>query len=488
MRLPAALLLVLGACSSGPSLPAHPDQIRYRELEYPVPDAQAMRSVLSTGSIAYLAEDPSLPIVDLQIHFRGGSFDEPRGKAGLAEATATLMRTGGTKTRTPEALDEELDFLAANVSVGMGDVTGTASLSVLAKDLDKGLEILADVLRNPVFNPDKLALHKAQTLEELEARNDRTGAIEVRETNLLFYGDYPLNRLETKASVESLTPEDLIGFHRKIVHPSHFIIAAAGAFKSADLKARLETAFQNWPWPAVAPGAIPPVTHQASPGIYCFNKDGKNINQGRVTMGHLGVDLRNPDVQTIRVMSYILGAGGFSSRLMQKVRTEEGLAYDVRSDLRPGITYPLVFKIQFQSKSESCAYAAKLCLEELAKLQKDGVSEKELRDAQQFYLDAFPGLFFATKLQTASTFAQAELLGIPKDYYLTYREKIARVTPAEIKRVAREYLRPEKFAWVVVGNIPAIKKGDGKHPVTLADLGTPIDVPLADPLTLERPR
>jgi zinc protease len=173
---------------------------------------------------------------------------------------------------------------------------------------------------------------------------------------------------------------------------------------------------------------------------------------------------------------------------MQKVRTEEGLAYDVRSDLRPGIVYPLVFRITFQSKSESCAYAAKLCLEEFERLKKDGVSEKELKDAQQFFLDAFPGLFFSTKLQTAGTFAQAELLGIPKDYYLTYREKIAKVTPAEIQRVAREHLHPEKFAWVVVGNIPAIKKGDGKHPVTLADLGTVVDVPLADPLTLERPR
>jgi len=229
------------------------------------------------------------------------------------------------------------------------------------------------------------------------------------------------------------------------------------------------------------------VTHAAAAGIRCFHKDGKNINQGRVTMGHLGIDVRNPDVQAIRVMSYVLGAGGFSSRLMQKVRTEEGLAYSVGSDLRPGIVYPYVFKIQFQSKSESCAYAAKLCLDEIARFQKDGATEKELKDAQQFYLDAFPGLFFATKLQTASTYANAELLGIPKDYYRTYREKIAGLTTADLRRVAREYLKPEKFAWVVVGNIPAIKAGDGKHPVTLGDLGAITDVPLADPLTLERP-
>jgi zinc protease len=469
-------------------LPAHPDKLTYKPLAFAVPDPASLRVALSMGATAFLVEDASLPIVDLQIYFRAGSFDEPKGKEGLASATAHLMRTGGTKTRAPEALDEELDFLAANLSVSMGDVTGSVSLSVLAKDLDKGLEILADVARNPVFRPEKLELFKAQTIDDLRARNDRTGSIEARESNLLFYGDYPINRLETQGSIESITREDLVEFHAKAIHPANFVIAAAGAFKAGDLKAKLEAAFKDWPRSAGKPGAPPAVTHKAKPEILCFHKDGKNINQGRVTMGHLGVDIRHPDVQAIRVMSYILGAGGFSSRLMQKVRTEEGLAYDVRSDLRPGITYPLVFKIQFQSKSESCAYAAKLCLAEIARIQKEGVTEKELKDAQQFYLDAFPGLFFATKLQTASTYAQAELLGIPKDYYLTYREKIAKLTAADLQRVAREHLKPEQFAWVVVGNIPAIKAGDGKHPVTLADLGTVTDVPLADPLTLVRPK
>jgi predicted Zn-dependent peptidase len=469
-------------------IPDHPDKLKYKELDFAVPDPAAMRVPLSTGSVAYLLEDSSLPIIDLQIYFRAGSFDEPKGKEGLAGATAHLMRTGGTKERSPEVLDEELDFLAAHVAVAMGDVSGSASLSVLSKDLDKGLAILGDVLRNPTFRQEKLDLFKAQTIDELQARNDRTSSIEAREVNYTFYGDYPINRLETKGSIESITREDLIAFHKKSVHPENFIIAAAGAFKKEDLKRKLEETFREWPYAATKPSAVPPVTYQATPGINCFHKEGKNINQGRVTMGHLGIDVHNPDVQAVRVMSYILGAGGFSSRLMQKVRTEEGLAYDVRSDLRPGIVYPLVFKIQFQSKSESCAYAAKLCLDEIAKFQKDGCTEKELKDAIQFYLDAFPGLFFATKIQTASTFAQAELLGIPKDYYQTYREKIARLTRAEIQRVAREHLHPEKFAWVVVGNIPAIKAGDGTHAVTLKDLGPITDVPLADPLTLKRPQ
>jgi predicted Zn-dependent peptidase len=492
MRVAASVLALLLVALRAPAqdIPDHPDKLKYPALKFEVPDAAKLRTTLSTGTTAYLMEDPSLPIVDLKILIRGGRFNEPAGKAGVADLTADLMRTGGTATRDPNAVDEEIDFLAANVTIDVDDVSGSASLSILSKELDKGLAILTDLLKNPAFRQDKLDTLKAQTLEGLKSRNDRTAAIEAREVNLLFYGpDYPINRVATKASVESLTRDDLKAFHAGWVHPSRFIVAAAGAFKKEDLVAKLEAAFKEWPAVAeAAPGPVtaPKVSHEAKPSIYCFHKEGKNITQGRVTIGHMGVDVHHPDVQAIRVMSYILGAGGFSSRLMQVVRTQEGLAYDVRSDLRPGFVYPFPFKVVFQSKSESCAYAAKLCLEEVERIRKDGVSPEELKAAQQFFLDAFPGLFFSTKMQTASTYAQAELLGFPKDYYATYREKIAKLVPEDIRRVAREHLHPEKFAWVVVGNIPAIEAGDGKHAVKLADLGTIVPVPLADPLTLER--
>jgi len=492
MRAAALVFLLAAGAAAIPAqdIPEHPDRLKYPALKFEVPDAAAMRTTLSTGTPAYLIEDAALPIVDLRILIRGGSFDQPPGKEGVADLTADLMRTGGTTSKDPNAVDEEIDFLAANVSIGMEDVSGSASLSILSKDLDKGLAILMDLLRNPTFRQDKLDTLKAQTLDALKSRNDRTASIEAREVNLLFYGpEYPINRLPTKASIESITREDLKAYHAAWVHPSRFIVAAAGAFKKDALVAKLEAAFKEWPAAgggAPAPVTAPKVTHQAKPGIYCFNKEGKNITQGRVTMGHMGVDLRHPDVQAIRVMSYILGAGGFSSRLMQRVRSQEGLAYDVRSDLRPGLVYPFPFKILYQSKSESCAYAASICLEEVARIRKEGVTPEELQAAQQFYLDAFPGLFFSTKMQTAGTFAAAELMGFPKDYYVTYREKIARLTTGDILRVAQEHLHPEKFAWVVVGNIAAIQAGYGTHPVKLADLGNVIPMSLADPLTLER--
>lgn len=479
-----ALLLVLG-CAVGQDIPDHPDQLTFKPIRFDVPDPDSMRSVLSNGMVVYALEDDALPLVEISFRFHGGSIWDPPGKEGLAQMLGTLMRTGGTRTRAPREIDEELEFLDASISVSLGTSTGSATLSVMKKDLDRGLELLVDILRNPAFDQEKLDLEKARLLDVLKSRNDHTATIEAREVTQLLYGDHPLTRQPTKKSVESITREDLAAVHEQVFWPGNFIVAASGAFRRDELLRKLEQAFAGWPNRNVT-FEIPPVTHKPPPGVYCFHKEGKNINQGRVTMAHLGIDIHHPDVHAVRLMSYIYGAGGFSSRLMGRVRSEEGLAYDVRSDFSPGIQWTGTMRIEFQSKSETCAYAAKLCLEELAKIQKEGVSPKELEDAKKFYLEGFPGFFFKTRAQTVSTFANAELQGIPKDYYRTYRERIAKVTLEDIKRVANEHLKPEQFVIVVVGDCPTIKKGNNK--AKLEDLGTPIDVPLPDPLTLERPK
>ncbi len=467
-------------------IPERPEDLKYKGLTFDVPDPGKMRAALSNGVVLMAMEDRSLPKIELTVYVRGGSFWDDAGKEGTAGFCGTLMRIGGTANRAPQALDDEIDFLAAELGVSLGGTQGSASLSVLSKDLDKGLEILFDVLRNPSFSQEKIDLLKAQTLEQLKARNDRTGGIEGREANLLLYGDYPLNRHPTGASVGAITREDLIAFHARTFHPANIVVAAAGDFDRAQLAQKLEAAMKGWQSKERTPAA-PKVTHAAKPGVYCFHKEGRNINQGRVTIAHLGIDLHHPDNFALRVMSYIYGGGGFSSRLTQKVRTEMGLAYDVGSDFRPGIAHVGAMRIAFQSKSETVALAAKTCLEELDRIRTQTVTEEELAAAKQFYLDAFPGLFFSTAQQTVNTFANAELNTYPENYFQNYRKKIASVTRDDVRRVAVEQLLPDKFVIVVVGNIGVIKEGEAR--AKLGDLGrTIIDVPLPDPVTLERPK
>lgn len=467
-------------------VPDHPDKLKYPPLKFDVPDPASMRHPLPEGTVIYALEDPALPLVHLQIYFRSGSFNDPAGKEGLADLWAEVLRTGGTKKRTPQALDEELDFLAAELGVSAGDVTSSITLSLLAKDLAQGLEILDDMLRNPEFRQEKLDLARAQFLDRIKARNDSTASIETRESNLLLYGPkHPINRLATRKSLESITREDLVEFHRGHLHPSRFIVAAAGNFRKAELQKSLAAAFSGWLQPKADLRVVIPEPEPAS-GVQCFNKDDKNVTQGRVTMGHIGVLVDNPDVQAIRIMNYIYGGGGFSSRLMQRVRTDEGLAYDVRSEYQPGINFVGTFRIRFQSKNESCAFAIQLCLEELRKIQDTPVDPRVVEEAKRFFIDGFPAFFFASKFQTVQTFAVAELNRYPKDYYHTYREKIAAVTPADVQRVAKEYMKPDKLVIICVGNIGQMVQGDGKHKATLSDFGPVKNVPLPDPETLER--
>ncbi|HTF55629.1 MAG TPA: pitrilysin family protein [Planctomycetota bacterium] len=470
-----------------PPIADRPEKLTYPSMKYEVPDPARMRTVLKNGMVVYAIEDRSLPKVDLSIVLRAGSFWEPKGKEGLAGMTGALMRTGGTRSRPPQEIDDQVEFLAAQLSVGVGDVSGNASLSILSKDFDAGLGLLTDILANPDFKQEKIDLWKAQQLDRLKARNDATAAIEGRESTLLLYGDYPVNSHMTKASLDSINRDDLVAYHRRFFHPSAMIVSAAGDFSKPELLAKLEGAFKEWPTPAPEKVTIPVVNYQPKPGVYCLPAKQANVNQGRVTIGHLGIDLNNPDAFVIRIMSYIFGQGGFSSRLVKVVRTDAGLAYSVGCDYRPGVSYTGTFRMLFQSRSESCLYAAKLCLQEMERMQKEPVTEEELKGAISFYMDAFPGLFFATPIQTASTFASAEFNGYPKDYYQTYRARINAVTAADIQRAAKQYMKADKLVFVFVGNLDAIKGGDGKTPVKIEDFGAVTDLPLPDPLTLVRP-
>jgi zinc protease len=487
----AASLLILGLlilpCAAQDGIPDHPDKLTYEPLHFEIPNPEELRMELSTGTPAYIIEDNALPIVELKVYFRAGSTMDPEGKEGLADLLGTMMRIGGTSNRTPEQLDNDLDFIAADLSISLSSINGSAHLSVLRKNIDKGLELLFDVLKNPAFNEDKFDITRAQVLQGLKSRNDSTQGIESRESDILFYGeDYPTNREATGASINTIQKSDFEAFHRKYFHPKNFIIAVAGSITRKELAGKLESYLADWPEGGEIPSKLPPVKHAPEPGVYTFDKP--DVNQGRVTFGHMGIDIRHPDASAIRIMSYIYGAGGFASRLVDKVRTEEALAYSVYSDFRPGNTITRPFKVSFQSKSESCAYATQLCLDVLDSLQKEGPTAQEVKAAVQFYVDGFPGFFFSTPLDTATTYAAAELLDYPKGYYQSWRENLLKVTVKDVQRVAAEHLIPEKFIYIYVGNVEAMSKGDGEHDVTLESFGKVTAVPLPDPVTLERPK
>jgi predicted Zn-dependent peptidase len=443
-----------------------------------------MRVKLNNGVIAYVAADRMLPLVNVQVLFRGGAYLEPQGREGVADLTGTVWRTGGAGQLDAKALDEELDFLAAQLTSSVGSVSGSVNLNLLSKDLDRGLALLMDVLKTPRFEQARLAKAKDDMLADMKRRNDETGDIEAREWQRLIYGDdYFVNRLATKASVDSITRDDLLAFHRQLANPANFVVAVSGDFDRTAMIAKLNATLGAWK--ATAPG-VPPVPQPgagAAPGVYIVNKP--DVNQARISIGHLGTRRPVADEQAFEVANDILGGGGFTSWITKRVRSDEGLAYTARSVTGVADLFPGTFRAYFQTKSATCAYGSIIIKGLIEKIRTATVGDEELANSKNGFVERFPRTFEGTN-RTVGRFAQDELIGRPNAYWTGYRDRVKAVNTAAVRASASAHIAPDRLVVLVVGNAEEILKGHPDHlDAKLEAFGKITYVPLRDPLTLE---
>lgn len=478
------LVLLLAAAAGAGEIPARPEMLSFPPLAFAVPRAESFKVSLPGNVPAYVAEDKLLPLVTVQISFRGGRYLEEKGKEGTAELLGTVWRTGGAGALSPQELDETLDFLAAQLATSVSGTSSSVTLNLLAKDLDRGLQLLFDVLLKPRFDEARLAKAKEDLIAELKRRNDDAADIESREWQRLIYGDeYWLCRLPTKASVDAISREDLVALHRRIVNPANCVVAVAGDVDKQEVVRKLKAYFEQW---KVKPQPVPPVpqpTHKPKPGVYLVHK--ADVNQGRVSIGHLGAKRPLPEEFAITVANDILGGGGFTAWMMSRIRSDEGLAYGAYSSFGILDAYPGTFRAGFQSKSSTCARAAFLTLELVEKLRRGEITEAELTTSKNSFIETFPRNF-ETKLRTVQLYAMDELNGRPHSYWVNYRDNIRQVDVQAAQKAAQKLIRPEEFVILVVGNVDEILKGHPDYPeIQLAKLGPMTRLPLRDPLTLE---
>ena len=437
-----------------------------RPFTPPVPK----RVALPNGLVVFLMEDHELPLVRGFARIRGGAREEPANKTGLVGLYGQVWRTGGTKSRTGDQLDDFLEARAARVETGGGLDSTVVSFDCLKATLDEVFPVFLEVLREPEFRPEKLELAKTQLNTGISRRNDNAAGIAGREARRLGYGaDSPYARLEEYATVAAVTRDDLLAWHRTFTHPNNIVLGISGDFEPAAMEARLRKAFGPWPQGPAAK-KVAATFSDPKPGVYFVQKD--DVNQSNIRLLHLGVTRDNPDYHAVEVMNEVFG-GGFSARLFSNVRSKKGLAYSVGGGIGANFDHPGLFMVSMGTKSESTGAAIEALYEEVDNLLKTPPSAEEMQRAREAILNSF--IFrFDSRQEVLGEKALYEFYGYPLDFLERYRTGIEKVTAEDVARVAQKYVHRDKLALLVVGKAEDFDKPLSTFgPVTALDVTIP---------------
>jgi len=463
-----ALLAVSGLLSSGPiaagqstaQTPAAkaPAQAQpWKKIAIPPLHAfkpeQPKRIELANGLVIFLEEDHELPFIDGSILIRGGSREEPAAKVGLVSLYGEAWRTSGTAAKSGDALDAELAQKAAAIETGGGLANTSVEWSSFKQDFDGVFGEAVDLLLHPAFKAEKLALAKRGIDTGISRRNDDPGEIAGRESTKLVYGaESPYARQAEYATVDAVTVDDLQAWHDRSVVPNGMIVSVVGDFDPAAMEAKLRKAFGPLPRGA----AIETVKADFAgpkPGVYFVDKE--DVDQSSVQIVGIGTERSNPDYYALNVMNEIF-SGGFGSRVFQYVRTKLGLAYDVGGSYGAAYDHPGVFRSEAGTKSVSTVAATQAVLEEIGRLKTKPPTPEELKKAKDDVMNSFI-FHYDTPEKTLNEQVTLAFYGYPPDFLEKYRDGIARVTAADVTRVANKYIDVSKLAILVVGNKTEIK-------------------------------
>lgn len=486
-----ALGLVAAAASPQipprPAIPLHPEDLRFPSSSFAPPDPAGMRFELANGIPVYVVPDRGLPLVDVVLALPVGDLDERSGEAGLASMTAAMLRRGGAGELDPERLDDEIDALGARIQT-----VGASARSVIALDcgseaLDRGLELLASIVREPRFDAERLAQAKSNLEASLAAQDDDPRRLLEREWLRLVHGHSSLRgRRLTAEAVAAFTPDALADFHRRYYGPEGAVFAVSGDVDGETVVGRLDELFGGW---AVSDRGETPVARSggdgletneaggrpgeqpaaaaAMPGWWILDRPG---SQAAISLGHRGAvfdSWDDPDRWALLLFVEILDGPGAVSRLRSRLQLGEGLVYRVLTyfDIDPprrarGVEQAGEFRVFLETAPESAAEAVGAVLQELRRLQRDLVPATELETAKQSVLARFP-LFFDRAEAVAGRYAEDELLGRPHEYWADYRERLRGVTGADVRRAAQRFVDPGDVALLVVGDWNAVRGGGG---------------------------
>jgi zinc protease len=407
------------------------------------------KETLDNGLTMLVAERHNLPLVMVTMGIRAGAMLEPPDKSGLANLVAELL-TEGTEKRTGEQISEEIEFVGGGLGASASDDYITVTLSILKKDISLGFELFSDIVLNPVFPEEEMIKKLERTRAGLKSAEENPGFVASREFIREVFGDHPYGRLVqgSEETLERITRGDLIDFHANYYVPNRSVLAVVGDVTPKEVKDLLGKYFSRWsPLDRTSEVSVSAEVPSKKKTV-TIDRD---LSQANIILGHVGIKRDHPDYYAVYVMNYILGGGGFASRLMQNIREERGLAYDVSSSvnaLREGGS----FGISVQTKNESANLVIKEVLNEMRKMRSSPVSVAELSDAKAFLTGIFPARI-ETSRKTANFLVAVEFYGLGLNYIDDYPDYINSVSREDILEAASKHLDPENYILVIVADL-----------------------------------
>jgi zinc protease len=419
----------------------------------PAAEIVPIRSVTTNGITVLFLEQHFIPTVEIHALVKVGSAQDPQDKAGLANLTASLLDEG-TVTRTSRQFAEQIDFVGGSLEAHAAEDFTTASARVLKKDADLGFALLADMLQHPAFHKQDFERVRAQILGEIMSDDDDPGNVAMKAFHQLIFHGHPYSwpAHGTEETLNKIAVSDIQQFHTREYLPNQTILVIVGDLTQEQSTALVQTHFGSWKKGTPSPYSLKKPAPIERKMVQLIEKD---LTQSTIVLGHTGISRNHPDYYAVTVMNYILGAGGFSSRLMDSIRDKQGLAYGIMSHFDTRLM-PGAFFINLQTRTDFTNQAITGVLNEVKGIRETPVTDQELSEAKSFIIGSFP-LRVDSSVKLANVLAQVEFYNLGLDYFTQYPKAIEKVTKDDVLRVAKQHLNPQHYALVVVGSIAKAK-------------------------------
>ncbi len=450
------ITLFLGFSGADPAWAAQKrkvDQLNFPALNpFQLPGVQKAQT--PQGIKLRLIKDDQLPLVNLSILLKGGDVYDPLEKVGLAGITARLLRIGGTKELNAEDLDKLLDSQGITISISSTSDYFQISLNCLRENFDSALAILSKILQQPTFDQEKLEEIKNQQGSSIARRNDDAISIIIREIARLIYGvQSPLAGVQEYEHLDNISTDDIVKTYMTFFTPDNMLAGVVGPIEIQELQSLFEKHFGTWNTRA----EIPPLPEIKEPA-FDFKvavAEKSDINQTYLALGHLGMKENPQEKAKIMVFNSIF-AEGFDSRLNRRIRVKMGLTYGISGGIYPQYLYPGQVYFWTFTKTESTLEAVNAIFDEIHTIRKDLVSEKELQDAKDYFLNSHV-FNYSTPEKILHRSLTNEFYGEDEEADKKFIEDVKKVTAQDVLDAAQTYLHPDKMLILLVGNEEKIK-------------------------------